>query len=448
MPSPDEHLLSTFPYRHTIYVRGTFLRSDEGQFTFTSLQRDRVTNSVVTPGFRSRTRKRIPLPLNAYSKSVTVLSDPLTTWYAKYVEPPSYYDEHWLDINASHIAGGPQNIANAEDPTQRALANLFKTLSETKVNTLVTAAEMHKTCDLIGKTSMRLYDAYRALKRGDLTGLTRELGLTTPVGQRKRFDKRYNKAKSLDAQEHKYSDRGVTVTKSQTHVNEFVDKTWLEYSYGWKPLLGDVYNHAQALAENVIERANVVRYVKGRAKTKIVRSANSVATGDPHKIYRTSEDARWVEFGFSYKLQNGEINTFSQFGIDNPLEVLWELVPFSFVADWFINIGGFIKSLTATTGLILHAGFKSTRRHTVNTTEVWPCGTVERAAAGSFAIWSGPGMIQRSEDLQISRYQVLDWPWPEPPSFRNPFGKGEDYGLTKAMSSVALLRSLFLRRAP
>lgn len=31
-------------------------------------------------------------------------------------------------------------------------------------------------------------------------------------------------------------------------------------------------------------------------------------------------------------------------GIDQPLESIWELVPFSFILDWFFNIGNVISS--------------------------------------------------------------------------------------------------------
>jgi hypothetical protein len=447
VPSPDEDLNSTFPWTQKVYVRGVLSSSTTGE-QLTSLKRYRKTVSVVTPGFRKLARKHMYLTNNPYSKNVVVTSDPRNNWYAKYVEPPTYYDEWYWETNVLKVVGAPQIIAPADDPSQRAIAQLLKKLSDTKVNTLVTAAEMHKTADLIAKTATRLYDAYRAIKRGDFTGLTRSLDLTTPVGERKRFNKRYNKAKSLDAQEHKYSERGVTVVRSKTHVNEFIDKTWLEYSYGWKPLLHDVYGHAQALAETTVERANVVRHVKGRAKTQKSKTAYSVASPDPHPIKRVSNDTRWVEYGIAYRLQGGTLNTFSQFGIDNPLEVLWEVVPFSFVADWFIPIGDFIKSLTATTGLVFYTGYKSTRQLTDLRTEVAPCGTVKRAAAGAYATYSGATMVQTSQSLFIDRTWLSDFPTPMTPEFRNPFGKGDDYGLNKALSSVALLRSLFLRRAP
>lgn len=36
-----------------------------------------------------------------------------------------------------------------------------------------------------------------------------------------------------------------------------------------------------------------------------------------------------------------------RFGLLNPLEVIWELVPLSFVADWFLPIGDYLSALDA-----------------------------------------------------------------------------------------------------
>jgi hypothetical protein len=390
------------------------------------------------------------LPIHHYAKSIRVTSDPETSWYGRYTEPSGYYDEWFWQLNASSF-NVPQNIANADDPSQRAIAQLLSNLSATKVNTLVTAAEMHKTTDHIAKTATRLATAYRCIKKGDFTGLTSSLGLTATTRQRKRFNKRYNKAKSLDAQEHKYSESSLSVQRTQSNVSTFAGETWLEYSYGWKPLLYDVYGHAQALAELVIERQNVIRRVRGRAKTSSKKTKDLLTgalgfTGADHSVHLESEDFRWIEFGVEYKLQNGELNTFSQLGIDNPFEVLWEVVPFSFVADWFLPIGSFLKSLTATTGLTFHRGFKTERRFTDNKCTVTPTATVDRGS-GRLSTYSGSKLIQSDQTFSMVRWPILEFPAPQVPDFRNPFGNGADYGLTKALSAVALLQSLFLNRA-
>lgn len=43
----------------------------------------------------------------------------------------------------------------------------------------------------------------------------------------------------------------------------------------------------------------------------------------------------------------------TQYGIANPALVLWEMVPFSFAVDWFLDIGGYLESLGALNGLVI-----------------------------------------------------------------------------------------------
>jgi len=449
MPLPDEHLLSTFRYREICYLRGK-LDHDTLGATLTSLQRDRVTSSVVTPDYREMIRKRMYLPNNPYYKIQVVLSDPQGIWKSNYVDAasPTYYDDWTLYQNVSSFSALATNVAEADDPSQRAIANLRKQLSETKVNTLVTAAEMHKTADHLAKTAKRIYESVKALRRGDFMGFTSVLGLTsTTVKQRKRFNKRYKAAKSRDAQEHLYGESS-TVRRygTQSHVSDFAADTMLEYSYAWKPLLFDVYGHAQALAEIAYRKSHAIHHVTGRAKTQSVKTVKSTVAIEQHPITRTSNDARWVTYGCAYKLQGGELNTFSQLGIDNPLEVAWELVPGSFVADWFWPIGEYLKSLTATVGLIFYTGYKSERRFVDTQNVVTPNPAYVRGP-GRISYYSGPPLKQSYQALSMTRSGLIDFPMTSLPEVRNPFGNGADYGLGKALNAIALLQSLFLRRA-
>jgi hypothetical protein len=38
-------------------------------------------------------------------------------------------------------------------------------------------------------------------------------------------------------------------------------------------------------------------------------------------------------------------------GVVNPLSIAWEVIPFSFVVDWFIPVGQVLEACTATMGL-------------------------------------------------------------------------------------------------
>lgn len=52
-------------------------------------------------------------------------------------------------------------------------------------------------------------------------------------------------------------------------------------------------------------------------------------------------------------ITNPNLAMISQFGLANPLAIAWELVPFSFVLDWFVNVGDYLSSLTDFVGVEL-----------------------------------------------------------------------------------------------
>lgn len=54
---------------------------------------------------------------------------------------------------------------------------------------------------------------------------------------------------------------------------------------------------------------------------------------------------------FHYRVDNEILRTLSQLSLTNPLEVAWELVPFSFVVDWMLPIGDYLSNMSALHGI-------------------------------------------------------------------------------------------------
>lgn len=74
-------------------------------------------------------------------------------------------------------------------------------------------------------------------------------------------------------------------------------------------------------------------------------------------------------------VRNKTLMRLEQFGLANPTAVAWELVPFSFVADWFVGIGDYLAAQTALLGLeVLDGGTSqlSVRTYTTRVTGVNP----------------------------------------------------------------------------
>ena len=57
---------------------------------------------------------------------------------------------------------------------------------------------------------------------------------------------------------------------------------------------------------------------------------------------------------------NEKARTMAQWNLgSNPLLTAWELVPYSFVVDWFVPIGDFINQYASTDGLVFISGTES-----------------------------------------------------------------------------------------
>lgn len=128
---------------------------------------------------------------------------------------------------------------------------------------------------------------------------------------------------------------------------------WLELQYGWKPLLSDVYGSVQALHEREKEadrgKVCVKSFVKSKDRTeRVVYTDFGVCHTQLTKV-RNIEHKGMIRLDFVQS--NAPLTgTLSQVGITNPLELAWELLPWSFVADWFVPVGDYLSVLDATLG--------------------------------------------------------------------------------------------------
>lgn len=119
---------------------------------------------------------------------------------------------------------------------------------------------------------------------------------------------------------------------------------WLEYSYGWKPLVEDIYN-----AHQVLQQRPPSKVVKGRARG-IAQFTQTDSL--PHQVLTTVY--RWTVrrlIQMHISIGNSTLWQANELGLTNPAAVAWELVPFSFVVDWFLPVGAYLQSLTDFVGL-------------------------------------------------------------------------------------------------
>jgi len=173
-------------------------------------------------------------------------------------------------------------------------------------NLSVAGAELDKTYQMTVSCVNRFSRSIASLRKGNIADAARHLGVDHPGPGR---------VKPLDTKD--------------------VAGMWLELQFGWKPLLHDVHDAAQALAYH----HNAPRQSKGRASVTEKRSYSYTTPGSQNNYYESRST-----LGYNV-LYMEKLSTARNIGLLDPLSAVWERLPFSFVVDWFIPIGTYLENL-------------------------------------------------------------------------------------------------------
>lgn len=109
---------------------------------------------------------------------------------------------------------------------------------------------------------------------------------------------------------------------------------WLEYSFGWAPMFGDLYSALNRMSQPPPRDLSV--YAKGKMTTPY-------GLDRPNDGYSGSFTLTVTMFG-KVVITNPNVALLADLGLLNPAAVAWELMPWSFVADWMFDISSMIGS--------------------------------------------------------------------------------------------------------
>jgi len=141
----------------------------------------------------------------------------------------------------------------------------------------------------------------------------------------------------------KMKNRGLSfTTDSQKRWSE----RWLEYHFGWSPLIGDIYNAVNIL-QSPVPPSRIRASGRERLTYKQSPPAYLVTNHNGLKI-----DARCLYFA-DIEVSNANLYAANQLGLLNPFQLAWDVVPFSFVVDWFVPVSGFLGQWSDFQGLRL-----------------------------------------------------------------------------------------------
>jgi hypothetical protein len=129
----------------------------------------------------------------------------------------------------------------------------------------------------------------------------------------------------------------------------FVRDTWLEYSFGWKPLISDIDSAIRAFyLSKAIHPIFEMVSGYGRDQKKVGSTGSFIGSqGGLQWSYQTEETEEvYVKYYGIYKSSGNGVSDSHYYGF-KPTEFIptvWELIPYSFLVDYFTNIGDIISS--------------------------------------------------------------------------------------------------------
>jgi hypothetical protein len=126
---------------------------------------------------------------------------------------------------------------------------------------------------------------------------------------------------------------------------------WAVYRWGIRPMVNDVNGILSGLKKQVGRRRVTTRSSESIRRVEAGSLSGSYGIANVIINYTTTDEvtvrARTLdEVDFSVANNIG-------FSVKGLTSLPWELVPYSFVADWFVNVGDYIRALTPVPGLKL-----------------------------------------------------------------------------------------------
>lgn len=207
---------------------------------------------------------------------------------------------------------------------------------------------------------------------------------------------------------------------------------WLQWQYGWKPLCNDVFAVADESIRIVLNKLQSVRArvtypikVSGLATRMIVEGGYDIP------INRDGSGKQSCTFSVSYYPKEFELARWTSL---NPVSIAWELIPYSFVIDWFVDVGSYLRNLESALlyNNVFNSGYVS-ELFAYDGTE-----TVVQPNSYEVGIYTRfyTNTARRRRERRFRRTRLLSYPLPRAPSI------SADLNSARLFSAAALLRQL------
>lgn len=206
---------------------------------------------------------------------------------------------------------------------------------------------------------------------------------------------------------------------------------WLLVTYGWKPLLGSIYGVADNILRNSLASVQKLREKSYDSQTTVKNSYFGLGHyGCVCPSVLTVRRTYGCQIGISVFPSDSDLSRWTSL---NPASIGWELLPFSFVVDWFLDVGSYLRNVETAFAYSnkFHSGYVSEFEKTEATFLVNGSGFSPDRSATYSASLKGTKV-----SMQFRRKVLSSYPFPRLPRFEAKLGS------SRLLSAAALLRGL------
>lgn len=193
------------------------------------------------------------------------------------------------------------------------LSDVLEKWKSTELNLGVTLGEGKESLEMVGSRLLSIARGARSLRKGDLGGALRQFA-PVPRGDR---------------------------VRAATALNQKdPSRAFLELHLGWSPLISDIYEGL-----NIPEPRPIGQKIKSKRRLgTLPRGQITVSNPDYLRFFTVKDHICQSRIVCAAR---NKPSWYQRFGLTNPAAIAWELVPLSFVVDYFLPIGDTIAALEA-----------------------------------------------------------------------------------------------------